>query len=395
MSVRFSGGDHLSANDGLKFYIHKTMMLNELNNGEGAYEISNAELASSGPSFGPIQYDLGSNTRGQTLFESIAGSATNAKGERIVSDAELSEIRDNLYRPFNEMTQEQRELYTRLKPKIDLALGSPEGIRQINADYDNVLDTKVNYVNGVIAGVTHPENKAYLESDLKSQVQIADIRNQYGDAVNNSLRDFLNQSAEDNGVQIPKGGNLVKVTGAFDHDDIEAFRMGTAYGKAHPSDAQRRENNIDSVTRGAVLGASMPVGPEAQSGTRLADAASLSPDSRQLVLDSEQHMRALADRLGLPWDQGMENTVLSVAQQARENGLTSISHFKLSDGQIRFAQQTDGVLREGAVDARSAANTDAAESFTRLREPGQGRLSGAEGIEVGSKALAEPVAMVR
>lgn len=371
MGTRFSGGDHLSANDGLKYYIHKTMMLNELSGGAGAYQMSNAVLAASGPSFGPIQYDLGSNARGQALFESIAGSATNKNGERLVSDAELKEIKDNFFQPFKDMSKAQRSRYDELKPKMDLALGSEEGVRQINADYDNVLDEKVKYVNGVVAGVTNPENRQYLQGDMKAQVQIADIKNQYGSAVNDALKEFLNQSSTDDGVQVPKGGDLVKVKGTFDNEDIKAFRLATAYGKDHPQDAQRREANIDQVTKGAVMGTAK----KADESTSL-----LRPESQKVVQDCQQHVRAFVDRHQLGWDQGMDNTVWSVAQQAREQGMTGITHFNPVGGQIRFAQLDGGLLKQGQVDARLAANTDAGESMTRLMQQDQLRSQEATAI---------------
>ena len=54
---RFTAGDELEAGS-LQAYLHGIMMKSELNEGRGAYQISNAVLAASGPSFGPIQYDL-------------------------------------------------------------------------------------------------------------------------------------------------------------------------------------------------------------------------------------------------------------------------------------------------------------------------------------------------
>ena len=33
---RFTGGDHLKPEDGLKYYIHQAMMVNELSGGRGA-----------------------------------------------------------------------------------------------------------------------------------------------------------------------------------------------------------------------------------------------------------------------------------------------------------------------------------------------------------------------
>lgn len=264
MSDPFTGGDKLTEKDGLKYYIHKTMMLNELNGGIGAYQISNAKNAASGPSFGPIQYDLGSNQQGRDLFESIARAATNADGTRIISGAQLRQIQDNLYKPFSEMTAAEKAVYDQLKPRMDQALASAEGKSQINTDYGRVLDTKVAHVNSVIDGVTNPANKTYLQGDLKSQVMIADIANQYGTAVNGKLKDFLSQTSADAGVQLPKG-NLVKVAGSFDSTDIHNFRLATNYGINHPSDANRRDANIETVVGTNKLSV---VTPNSESGSQ-------------------------------------------------------------------------------------------------------------------------------
>lgn len=92
----------------------------------------------------------------------------------------------------------------------------------------------------------------------------------------------------------------------------------------------------------------------------------LAPESQQLLKDSEQHVRALAERHQLAWDQGMDNTVHAVALEARGQGLTGITHLKAQDGQIRFAQQDGFGLREGQIDARVAANTNATDSLTQM-----------------------------
>ena len=99
--------------------------------------------------------------------------------------------------------------------------------------------------------------------------------------------------------------------------------------------------------------------------------AELSPASLQLLNDSEHHVRALAERHQLPWDQGMDNTVHALAAEAREQGMTGIDHLKVQDGQIRFAQQDGFGLREALVDARTAANTDAADSLAQMASADQ------------------------
>ena len=244
---RFTGGDHLKPEDGLKYYIHQTMMVNELSGGHGAYKISNAEKAASGPSFGPIQYDIGGNNKGRNLLERIAREAADSKGNRFISDNEIKQMQIHLYKPFNKMSAEDKQVYQNLKPKLNQALASETGISLINQDYDKALDDKVNKVNNVISKITNPDNKKFLQSNMQAQVFIADIRNQYGDKVNDALKEFLSQSKEDNGVRLP-GGRQVKVEGKLDMEDLKNFRMNTAYGVKHPADAHRRDNNIEEIT---------------------------------------------------------------------------------------------------------------------------------------------------
>ena len=244
---RFTGGDHLKPEDGLKYYIHQAMMVNELSGGHGAYKISNAEKAASGPSFGPIQYDIGGNNEGRNLLERIAREAADSKGNRFISDNEIKQMQIHLYKPFNKMSAEDKQVYQNLKPKLNQALASETGISLINQDYDKALNDKVKKVNNVISKITNPDNKKFLQSNMQAQVFIADIGNQYGKKVNEALVEFLSQSKEDNGVRLP-GGRQVKVEGKLDMEDLKNFRMNTAYGVKHPADARRRDKHIEDVT---------------------------------------------------------------------------------------------------------------------------------------------------
>ncbi|WP_239667726.1 hypothetical protein [Neisseria lactamica] len=231
----------------MKYYIHQTMMVNELSGGHGAYKISNAEKAASGPSFGPIQYDIGGNDKGQQLLERIAREAADSKGNRLISDNEIKQMQIHLYKPFNKMSAEDKQVYQNLKPKLNQALASETGISLINQDYDKALNDKVKKVNNVISKITNPDNKKFLQSNMQAQVFIADIGNQYGGKVNRALEEFLSQSKEDNGVRLP-GGRQVKVEGKLDMEDLKNFRMNTAYGVKHPADARRRDKHIEDVT---------------------------------------------------------------------------------------------------------------------------------------------------
>ena len=94
----------------------------------------------------------------------------------------------------------------------------------------------------------------------------------------------------------------------------------------------------------------------------------LSPQSRRLVDDCEQWVHGVCERHRLPWDQGMDNTVLSVAAQARQQGMTQITHLGVENGQIRFAQWDGARRTEGQLEARAAANTRAEDSLGRMAE---------------------------
>lgn len=108
-----------------------------------------------------------------------------------------------------------------------------------------------------------------------------------------------------------------------------------------------------------------PAQREPRKGAAL-DPAALPEPTRRLLDDSRGHVQRLADQHGLPWDQGMENTVHAVALGAREAGLSRITHLRADGGQIRVAEFDGTGLKEGAVDARQAANRPADESLQRL-----------------------------
>lgn len=126
----------------------------------------------------------------------------------------------------------------------------------------------------------------------------------------------------------------------------------------------------DSIHRLEEKSRTSPENPDAlppeKASSTLGARVDLSDTSKQLLQDSELHVRRLAEQHGLPWDQGLDNTVAAVAHQAREDGLSGITHLKVGDGGIRFAQADRYGLKEGAVDARTAANTPALDSKAAL-----------------------------
>jgi hypothetical protein len=76
----------------------------------------------------------------------------------------------------------------------------------------------------------------------------------------------------------------------------------------------------------------------------------------------------MAERHGILWDKGLDNTVAAVAHHARAEGLTGINKFHVSNGQIRYGQYDGYTLKDGSIDARVAANTPAIQSREMLAE---------------------------
>lgn len=95
----------------------------------------------------------------------------------------------------------------------------------------------------------------------------------------------------------------------------------------------------------------------AQVSATSADAHEFSLHAKNLLNDSQQQIWQLSQRLGLPWDQGMDNTVAAIAHHARADGLTGINQFHVNRGQICYGQFDGYTLKDGSIDARVAANT--------------------------------------
>lgn len=141
------------------------------------------------------------------------------------------------------------------------------------------------------------------------------------------------------------------------------------------SDVQGMRGVITTIGRGPVgnamdavdaLRGPLPPGDPARR-EREADAGpALSSVSQALLKDSQREVRQLAATHHLPWDRGLDNTVCSLARCARENGLSGINLLRVNNGQIRFGQHEHGLLKDGVLDARQAANTPAADSLSRL-----------------------------
>jgi len=92
----------------------------------------------------------------------------------------------------------------------------------------------------------------------------------------------------------------------------------------------------------------------------------LSPVSQTLLHDARREVQGVAQQHGLAWEQGLENTVWSLAAAARQQGFSRIEMSHVEAGQIRIGQMDHGQLRVTEVNARQAANTDAGQSAQAL-----------------------------
>lgn len=127
-------------------------------------------------------------------------------------------------------------------------------------------------------------------------------------------------------------------------------------GPLPPGEPARREREADAPAAQPLTSVTQP----------RATGLALSRVSQALLSDSQREVRQLAATHHLPWDRGLDNTVCSLACCARENGLSGINLLRVNNGQIRFGQHEHGVLKDGVLDARQAANTPAADSLSRL-----------------------------
>lgn len=243
----FSGGDSLEPGS-MQYYTHRAMMRNELRGGQGAYELSNAVLGASGPSFGPFQYDLGGNQHGRDLLESIAAGAKDAQGNLIVSAQDLSSIKQHLYKPFDSFSADDRHVYAQMKPKIDQSLSSASGVQAVNQDYLPGVDAKVNAMNSIAAGIQNEANRNFVQNSPVAKLIVLDTANQYGPPVNNGLKTFLNMSKDDPAMPMPGRTHPATITveGEFGLKDLIRYKLETQYGQndAGAKDVLRRISNI-------------------------------------------------------------------------------------------------------------------------------------------------------
>lgn len=247
-SPRFTGGDGLKPGT-VEYAFHRALMANELHGGYGAYQVANAGRALSGPSFGPFQYDVGSNAKARQVLEQIARAALDTNGRRIIDDKKLALFQSAAYQPFSSMTQAQAAIYAQLKPQFDAALASPQGQALLNATYPQDLRDKIKDVDRIVAAVADPENRRFMQGSVLARLIIADTRNQYGTAVNAGLVEFVNRDAGDAAMPMPGRATrpeAIGVRGEFGLEELVRYKLETAYAQTQDGaqDALRRIANL-------------------------------------------------------------------------------------------------------------------------------------------------------
>ncbi|MDF4002798.1 peptidoglycan-binding protein [Luteibacter sp. PPL552] len=320
---RFSGGDNLTPGS-MEYYAHRAMMSNELSGGNGAYRISNAGLASSGPSFGPFQYDVGANAHGRELLEDIASAARDTLGRPLLSAADIQQVRDHLYKPFNEFTPQDREAYGRLKPRLDAALGSVQGVAAVNADYFPQLEAKVKHVNDVVAGIPNADNRAFVEGSPLAKMIVLDTANQYGGKVNDGLKAFMGKTKDDPAMPMPgrKPPATIKVEGDFGLEDMIRYKLETQYGQtdAGAKDVLRRVSNLVDAVGVDTVRSSLSKEDRAFLETGLKD--HLKEHGRDPKILDAKELRALNELAGRSVDHASPAHAQAAASQVLHEGNT-------------------------------------------------------------------------
>ena len=203
--ARYTYGDTFT---GFKKVLHDSIMLNELRNGRGAYQLSWAKTDLSGLSYGPQQFDLASsNPDAQPVLRRILESATydtgpNA-GQRIVDD----KLTEQLFGAGSPLLMKGTDTFLtapewrQARDLVTAAINSSYGRNTVDSAYDVYLDRRITDVtNKIENNITNPDSKAFLQNSVLAQVLIGNLMVQFSPTTVDAYFRFLN--GED--VQIDK-----------------------------------------------------------------------------------------------------------------------------------------------------------------------------------------------
>jgi len=170
---------------------------------------SNTKLTGSGFSFGPVQFDLGTNrkgqprnTIGQNAFVKIIENATDAYGNPIFTGTEKKELIDNKAYKYGDYDTSAaaiagRETMLKYRDKIDQALQSEYGeqtVRNATLKQFSVLEKQT---QRIIDGFSDQSVRDYLNGSELARAAIADLVNQ---GASKQLRSLINDMLNGDGL---------------------------------------------------------------------------------------------------------------------------------------------------------------------------------------------------
>jgi len=95
------------------------------------------------------------------------------------------------------------------------------------------VQQKVAAMNAIVDGMPEGPNKTFLSNSDVAKLILIDTKNQYGDAVNDGLKKFVNLTNTDPAMDMPgrDPGATIKVEGAFGLADMVRYKLETQYGQ--------------------------------------------------------------------------------------------------------------------------------------------------------------------
>lgn len=229
---RFTGGDELT---GFEKYLHHVLMLNELGGGVGGYELADAKIGKSGYSFGGNQMDLSNNREARNILRDIL-LIKNLSKEQIKASLEKFEKKGK-FDHFS--TNSDVSL-------INAALGSEEGVKEINKAYVKEIKANAEHIDSVIKKA-HKDLQPFLKDPVVKLI-LADYHNQFHLDANGKMHNLLKGKT----VQFAKEVTLDIAAIKTPDDLIKQLReaiYATKWGqdKDGKRDIARRQGNIDKV----------------------------------------------------------------------------------------------------------------------------------------------------
>lgn len=237
--LRFTGGDKLS--DLQKIY-HEIMMVNELYNGMGAYQVTFAG-GESGISFGGNQVDMKEQKKYIPVFVDILKHATDNQGNHFFTSSEVANIVGKNNEKLIKSPNSLEDFFGPYLDKVNAALSSEYGRAKIDAVYLVEMQENADHIDRAIAAITNPAAKEFYSSGI-GKLLLFDYHNQYGLELNGRLYDYLDGKGKANYLT---GDILHAPTDVYTIDDHIKYIHSTEQYKNNPKNCDNRIANVQAV----------------------------------------------------------------------------------------------------------------------------------------------------